>query len=172
MKRGVNVKNIFKVNGKFKIKDLLINILIPLAGGFLVGFINKNSMGIYSELEKPFFSPPGIVFPIVWGILYVLMGLASYRIRLLGKEGKDVSSSLFFYYIQLILNFLWPFMFFTFKLYGLAFIELVILFVFILITFINFFLKDKIAGILLVPYLLWTTYAGVLNFFIWLLNEA
>lgn len=166
------MKNIFKVNGKFNLMDLLVSVAIPLGGGLLVGYLNKGSMGTYNSLEKPFFSPPSIVFPIVWPILYILMGIAAYRIRMLGKEGKNVASGLFTYYIQLLLNFLWPFIFFTFRLYGISFIELAILLIFIIITFIHFIMKDKVSGLLLVPYLVWTTYAGVLNFFIWFLNEA
>lgn len=166
------MKNIFKVNEKFNFLDLLINIAIPLGGGLLVGYINKGSMDIYNNLEKPIFAPPSIVFPIVWPILYILMGIAAYRIRMLGKEGQNVASGLFTYYIQLLLNFLWPFIFFSFRLYGISFIELVILLIFIIITFIHFIIKDKVSGFLLIPYLLWTTYAGALNFFIWLLNEA
>lgn len=166
------MNNIFKVNGKFKFINLLVNILIPLGGGLLVGFLNRNSMGLYGELTKPFFAPPAIAFPIAWTILYILMGIAAYRIRLVGMEGKDVSTPLFIYYIQLLLNFLWPFIFFSFRLYGLAFIEIVILWFLVILCTILFFMKDKIAGLLMVPYALWVTYAAVLNFFIWFLNEA
>ncbi|WP_238886246.1 TspO/MBR family protein [Clostridium sp. YIM B02551] len=166
------MKNPFKVKGNFKISTFLIQVFMPLIGGALVGYLNRNTMGQYIELTKPFFAPPGIVFPIVWAILYLLMGVAAYRIYMLGMSGEDVSSAMFFYYIQLIFNYLWVFIFFSFRLYGLAFIELAILFVLVLITFIKFFRKDKLAGILLIPYLLWLIFAGVLNFYIWLLNEA
>lgn len=164
--------NIFKYKSEFSFKTLLVNILIPLLGGFVVGILNNNSKDLYESLEKPFLSPPSIVFPIVWGILYVLMGIAAYRVTLALRNSKVKKGELFFYYIQLLLNFLWPIIFFSFRLYGLAFIELIILFLFILITFFKFIKVDKWAGLLLLPYILWTTYAGYLNFFVWLLNEA
>lgn len=163
--------NIFKVNGEFKFIPLLINIAIPVLGGAIVGYLNSNTMSLYESLKKPFFSPPAIVFPIVWTILYILMGIAAYRIFMRNKQGADDNGAYFFYLIQLIVNFLWSFVFFTFRLYGISFIILLILFVLIIITFIKFIKVDKIAGFLLVPYLIWVAFAGVLNFFVWMLNE-
>ena len=163
--------NIFKVNGEFKFIPLIINILIPVLGGFIVGYLNNNTMNTYEMLKKPFFTPPSIVFPIVWTILYILMGIAAYRIFMRNKQGADDKGGYFFYLIQLMINFLWSFIFFTFRLYGISFIVIIILFIFIVITFIKFIKVDKIAGILLIPYLIWVAYAGVLNFFIWMLNE-
>ncbi|MGL5085722.1 MAG: TspO/MBR family protein [Clostridium sp.] len=161
----------FKVNGEFKIVPLIINILIPLVGGYIVGYLNSGTMGMYEMLKKPFFSPPGIVFPIVWSILYILMGIAAYRIFMRNKQGADDNGAYFFYLAQLLINFLWSFVFFTFRLYGMAFIVLVILFILIIITFIKFIKVDKIAGLLLIPYILWVAFAGLLNFFIYVLNE-
>lgn len=163
--------NIFKVKGKLKIIPLIVLVLLPIAGGALVGFLTKNSLPVFDTLIKPVFSPPGIVFPIVWTVLYGLMGLASYRIYMHRDAGEDVGSSLFFYLVQLLLNYLWPFIFFSFRLYGLAFIQLIILLVFIIITFVKFYKVDKIAGYLLIPYILWTIFAGILNFFLWMFNE-
>lgn len=163
--------NIFKVKGKANIGDLIISILIAEAIGFIAGAFTMGDMNTYMELEKPIFSPPGFVFPIVWGILYALMGIAAYRIWRLKKEGVYIGSALVFYVIQLILNFLWPFIFFKFNLYGLAFIEIIILLIFIIITTVKFFRLDKLAGILMLPYVLWVSFAAVLNYFIWMLNE-
>lgn len=163
--------NIFKVKGKFKILPLICLVILPVLGGILVGYITKNSAMIYESLEKPIFSPPAIVFPIVWIVMYILMGLASYRIYMHRELGEDVGSTLFFYLVQLLLNYLWPLLFFSFRLYGLAFIELVILFIFIIITFIKFFKIDKVAAFLLIPYVIWTVFAGALNFFLWMFNE-
>ena len=128
-------------------------------------------MNTYEMLKKPFFTPPAIVFPIVWTILYILMGIAAYRIFMRNKQGADDKGGYFFYLLQLMINFLWSFIFFTFRLYGISFIVLIILFILIVITFIKFIKVDKIAGLLLIPYLIWVAYAGVLNFFIWVLNE-
>lgn len=164
--------NIFKYKNDFSLKDLIINILIPVVGGALVGFININSSALYNELKQPVLAPPSIIFSIVWPILYLLMGLAAYRITLVLKNTNVKKGELFFYYIQLLLNFLWPFLFFTFRLYGLAFIELIILIVFIIITTIKFYMADKLSALLMLPYLIWSLYAAYLNCAIWLLNEA
>lgn len=161
---------LFKIKGDFNLGDLIISIVIHLGGGWLVGIIVGNSKELYETLEKPIFSPPSIVFPIVWSILYVMMTIAAYRIYELKKK-ENVKGALGFYVIQLVLNFLWSIIFFKFRLYGLAFIELIILLIFILISIWKFIRVDKIAGYLLIPYALWCTFAGVLNFFIWMLNE-
>lgn len=163
--------NIFKVNGKFDLKALLLNIFIPIILGGLVGYFIKGSIGTYEVLKKPIIAPPGIVFPIVWTILYFLMGLAAYRIYLKIKDGKGGNNAYFTYWIQLVFNYFWSFIFFTFKLYGISFIWIVILFILVVITFIKFFKIDKKAGVLLIPYLIWLIYAGILNFYIWILNE-
>lgn len=163
--------NILKVNGRFKVVTLIIAILLPLAGGFIVGLLTNNSKVVYEGLIKDIFFPPPIIFPIVWTVLYVLMGIASYRIYMIRGEGKNIGSALFFYLVQLLLNFLWSFVFFSFRLYGLAFILLIVLFIFILITFVKFLKVDKIAGALLIPYILWVAFAGILNFYIWMMNE-
>ncbi|MCR1949497.1 MULTISPECIES: TspO/MBR family protein [Clostridium] len=163
--------NIFKVNGEFKLIPLIINILIPVVSGFIVGYLNKNSMTTYETLKKPFFNPPAIVFPIVWSILYILMGIAAYRIYMRNKQGIDDKGAYFFYLVQLIFNLMWSFIFFTFRLYAISFFWIIILFVLVIITFIKFIKVDKIAAILLTPYMLWLVFAGVLNYFIWLLNE-
>lgn len=150
---------------------LIISLLISLGGGFIAGIFNKNSMVMYSNLQKPAFSPPEVLFPIVWTILYILMGIAAYRVYIVIKESNTSKAPLVLYGVQLLLNFLWPFLFFKFRLYGLAFIELVILFILIILTTISFFKRDKVAGILMIPYALWVAFAGVLNFFVWMLNE-
>ncbi|ELC8458146.1 tryptophan-rich sensory protein [Clostridium perfringens] len=163
--------NIFKVNGKFNLGDLIISLLITLGGVYVIGKFTQESVQVYGTLNKPWFSPPAIVFPIVWTILYILMAIAAYRIFLRHKQGEKTKSALWFYIIQLVLNFAWSIIFFHFKLYGLAFIELIILLIFIVITTIKFFKFDKIAGILMIPYIIWVSFAGVLNFFVWMLNE-
>lgn len=165
------MKNIFKVNGKVKMLPLIGLTLLPILGGGLVGYLNRNSMEIYEKLDKPIFAPPAIVFLVVWVILYLLMGFSSYRIYMIRDGGKDVGTSLFLYIIQLLLNYLWPFIFFSFRLYGLAFIELIILSIFVIRTFIKFIKLDRIAGVCLIPYMIWIVFAGVLNYFIWVKNE-
>lgn len=161
----------FKVNNKFNIGDLIISILITLGGGLVIGYITSNASKQYVNLNKPMFAPPSWVFPIVWIILYILIGIAAYRIYQIKKQGKNTKNALVYYSIQLILNFLWSIIFFKLQLYGVAFIELVILLIFIFITSIKFFKVDKVAGFLMLPYILWSLYASILNLFVWILNE-
>ena len=163
--------NLFRVNGKIKILPLIVLILLPVLGSGLIYYLTKDSINIYSTLEKPVFAPPSFIFMIVWSILYILMGLASYRIYMLRYQGENIGSSLFFYIVQLLLSYLWPILFFSLRLYGVSFIELVILLIFIVITFIKFIKLDKVAGILLIPYIIWGSFAAVLNFFLWMKNE-
>lgn len=157
---------------KVRIIPLLVSIAVPLLLGGIVYVLIPNMKEIYESLKKPIFAPPQIIFPIAWTIIYILMGIASYKVYKLKYEGIDVSSAIFVYGIQLLLNFLWSFIFFGFRLYGLAFIELIILLMFIILTILRFYKKTGIkVTLLLAPYLVWILYAGVLNFFIWMLNE-
>ena len=157
---------------KIRIIPLIISIVIPFLIGGITSLFIPNIKLIYGDLVKTSFFPPSIVFPITWTILYILMGIASYKVYMLKYDNIDVSSALFVYAIQLLLNFLWTFIFFGFKLYGLAFLELVLLVLFVMLTIKRFYKKaGKKAAILLLPYLIWLIYAGVLNLFIWMLNE-
>ena len=163
--------SIFKVNGNFKFLALLKNIILPVGGAIIVGFMTKGGMNIYNSLKKPIITPPSIVFPIVWTILYVLMGIAAYRIYMNNRSGRDDKGAYFYYLIQLSINFLWSFIFFNFRLYGISFILIIVLLVLIIITTIKFFKNDKLSGFLMIPYILWVSFASVLTFFIYMLNE-
>lgn len=165
------MKNVFKVKGKYDVGALIISLIITEGIGFVVGMFISNSTDIYSKLIKPSFAPPGYVFPIVWTIMYALMAIAAYRIYLYGKSGGNIKSALFSYTIQFILNFLWSFIFFKFNLYGLAFLELCLLCLAIVITTVKFYRIDKVSAYLMIPYIIWVAFAGVLNFFVWKLNE-
>ncbi|SHJ98164.1 TspO and MBR related proteins [Clostridium cavendishii DSM 21758] len=153
------------------LKVLFLSLLLTLGGGSLIGYFIRDSIFIYETLNKPWFFPPPIIFPIVWAILYILMAVAAYIIYKEKALGKNIDGALKLYLVQLILNFLWAIIFFKFNLYGIAFIELCILIIIVLIMTIKFFKINRIAGILLIPYLLWIIYAGILNFIIWTLNE-
>lgn len=165
------MKNIFKVEGKFDLTALILSILLAEGIGLLSGYLGMSDRTFYNNLVRPSFSPPGWIFPIVWTILYLLMAIAAYRIWLQGKEGKDVKKALKLYGIQLVLNFLWTIIFFRFQLFGAAFIELMVLLVFILLTTFSFYEIDKKAAYLMVPYILWVSFAGVLNYALWKLNS-
>lgn len=121
----------------------------------------------FPDLLKPPLSPPGWLFPVVWTILFLLMGYAAYRVK---RSGKPAGDALEVYYLQLFFNFLWSIFFFNLDAYLLAFLWLAALWVLVFLTLRRFLRMDRIAGLLLIPYLLWVTFAGYLNFFIWVLN--
>lgn len=152
---------------KIEWKKLLIGIAIPLVVGSISAFLTRGNMQTFSTLNKPALSPPGWLFPIVWTILYILMGIASYLV-LLSK--KTSTNALTLYSIQLIFNFFWSIIFFNLSLYLFAFVWLVALWILILKTTILFYQIEKPAGYLMIPYLLWVTFAGYLNLGIYLLN--
>lgn len=159
-------------SSKEKNIGLLLVIIIFIQGvGFLSGRLGMSNQNTYNDFVKPSFSPPGWIFPIVWGILYFLMALAFYRIIIKGKQGENINKSVIYFIIQLTLNFLWAIIFFRFKLYGFAFLELLILLVFILLSIFEFYKLDKIAAYLMIPYAIWVSFAGILNCAIWILNR-
>ena len=121
----------------------------------------------FAMLQKPTFAPPGFLFPVVWTILYVLMGIASYLVL---TSGKPTGNALIVYGIQLVFNFFWSILFFNLGLCMFAFLCLVLLWLLILLTTVLFYQILKPAGYLMIPYLLWVTFAGYLNLGICLLN--
>lgn len=147
----------------------LKTILIPVIVGLISGFLIRNKVGLYDILIKPPFALDAKYFSIVWGILYVLMGVSLYIFKT-NTTGQTLSDGKFFFYIQLALNLLWSIIFFNLELPFIAFLELVVLFVFVLITTKKFFEENKLSGILLIPYTLFLVYAGYLNFSLWFLN--
>lgn len=160
-----------KVRGKKNIFALIVCIFIPQLIGLLSGFLTKDSYEQYQNLIQPKFAPPPWLFPIVWTILFLLMGIASYRILMLKGVKNGVKNALFYYGLQLFFNFFWTILFFGLGLRGLAFIELLVLLILIIITCIKFYIIDKIAGYLFIPYIIWVGFAGYLNLAIWWLNK-
>ena len=150
-------------------KKLIICLAIPLAVGGLAALL-RGGMRPYHTLNQPPLSPPGWVFPIVWSVLYLLMGYASYRILTSDADPDAIRKALTLYFIQLTLNFLWPLVFFGLQQYFVAFILLLVLWVFIYLTMYSFGKIDDTAQNLLIPYLLWVTFAGYLNLGVALLN--
>ncbi len=151
-------------------KRLIICLAIPLVVGGAAGLLTMNSMEAFEALNQPPLSPPGWLFPVVWTVLYVLMGIASYLVSISDAPQEEKARALWTYGIQLAFNFLWPIAFFNLKWYLFAFLWLVILWILILITALRFGRIRKPAGYLLVPYLLWVAFAGYLNLGIYLLN--
>jgi Tryptophan-rich sensory protein (mitochondrial benzodiazepine receptor homolog) len=162
--------NIFRVCGKINLPALIISITVSEGTGFLSVYFTRDSRLIYKLLEKPWFAPPSYVFAPVWIVLYLLMGIASYRVWMRGKECQNEDKPITIYIIQLMLNYLWPILFFNLAMAGLAFLELIVLLIFVIWAAAEFFRIDRISGCLMVPYILWTAFAGVLNFYIWILN--
>ena len=150
-------------------KRLLICLGIPLAAGAL-GALLGGGMQNYQNINQPPLSPPGWIFPIVWSILYLLMGWASYRVVQSDAPKSDRIKALLLYAVQLFLNFLWPAVFFGLQWYWAAFVLLLVLWVMIYLTMHLFGLIDDTAENLLIPYLLWVTFAGYLNLGVALLN--
>ena len=150
-------------------KKLLIALAIPLAVGGLSWLLSGGS-GDYRALNQPPLSPPGWLFPIVWTVLYLLMGYSSYRVYTAEKSPALTQRALKLYIAQLAVNFLWPLVFFALQWYLAAFFVLVVLWVLIFLTLRDFSKIDEIAGDLLIPYILWVTFAGYLNISIYFLN--
>lgn len=149
------------------ISTLILFILIPLTVGSLSALLGGN-MSVYSQLNKPSISPPAILFPIVWSILYILMGISSYLI--FQSDSPDSARALNTYKLQLFFNFMWSILFFRFDLYLFSFLWLLALIVLIAIMIWQFYQISPLAAGLQLPYLLWCMFAAVLNFMIYRLN--
>lgn len=152
------------------ITALFISILIAQAAGGVGSIFTANSVKVwYLTLIKPSFNPPSWVFGPVWTLLFVLMGTAAYLIW--QKRGTaGVNLALAVYGTQLVLNALWSYLFFGLHNPVLALVEIVFLWILILACVILFYPISKTASYLMIPYILWVSFAGVLNFFIWRLN--
>lgn len=149
---------------KRKEAEWAIAILIPLIVGGISAFLTRSAMQEYEKLPKPAVSPPAWIFPVVWTILYILMGIASYLIYQQINTNKNVRQALRLYGLQLFFNFGWSILFFNLEAYFIAFLWLLALWVLIWFTLLAFYSINKKAAWLLVPYLVWVTFAGYLNF--------
>lgn len=155
-----------------KIKPYVISVTAALTVGGLSALITAGNMNLYSRITPPPLAPPSILFPIVWTVLYILMGISSAMIYLEKENNpKEVSSAMFVYVFSLFLNFFWSIIFFNMQAFLFAFIWLIILWFTILVMIIKFYRIKPIAGLIQIPYLLWVTFAGYLNFAIYLLNR-
>lgn len=159
-----------------EIKKLLINILIPLVIGFLSSQIAMMISSIdtgtyYSQLIKPSFAPPSYIFPIVWSIIYVLMGISAYLVMQKGNNTQKVKDAMFYYWLQLALNFIWSILFFGLDLRFTSMVVIIMMIIVVIIMISKFYQIDKKAAYLNIPYLLWLVYAGILNYFIWIINK-
>lgn len=141
-------------------------ILIPVLSGAAVGLITSGSMD-YESLNRPALSPPGILFPIVWSILYILMGVGY---GILKEKGKNDDAVKIIYYAQLVVNLLWSIAFFVFKWRLFAFFWILLLDALVIIMAIQFGKRVPLAGYLQIPYIIWVLFASYLNIAIYYLN--
>ena len=161
---------------KFNIVKLIIAMAIPLLVGALSAFLTKDAMMVFNTIKTPPLAPPRIAFPIAWSILYVLMGIASYLIYELDVEKLSSEkvilreNTLVIYVVQLVFNFFWSIIFFKFSMYKFAFVWLVVLWILVFVFIKNAIKLNKVAAYLMIPYLLWMTFAGYLNIMIAILN--
>jgi len=150
---------------------LIITCILCLSVGWAGSLFTGSNLNWYQNLNKPFFNPPGWVFGPVWTALYIMMGISAFLIWQKGLTSRPVKIALFFFVIQLLLNAVWTPLFFGLKSPILAFTDIILLWFGILFTIVKFYSLSKPASFLLIPYLLWVTFAAFLNFSIVLLNR-
>lgn len=151
-------------------KPYLFWILLSEAVGALSGWLTREGTDVYAQtIVQPPLSPPGWVFPIVWTILYALMGIGAARIYL-APPSQERSRGLNLFIAQLVVNFFWSPIFFNAQAYGFAFVWLLLLWSLVLWMILTFRKVDSLAAKLQIPYLIWLTFAAYLNFGVWLLN--
>jgi len=155
-----------------KYKSYLIAILIPLLVGVTSAISTIGNMNLEEKFKMPPLAQQAIIFPIVWTLLYILMGVSS-GIVFNSNSANESSkiTALFIYALSLVFNFFWSIIFFNINAFLFAFIWLIVLWILILNTIIKYYKISKIAAYLQLPYLLWVTFAGYLNFAIWYLNR-
>ena len=156
-------------------------INIPVLIGFVLGsqlagiigalFTARSVQTWYTTLQKPSFNPPSWLFGPVWTVLYLLMGIAAYLVWAKGWTVPGVKTALFVFALQLVLNSLWSILFFGVRQPGWAFMEIVVLWAAIVVTIVLFWKISRTAAFLLVPYILWVSFAAVLNYSLWRLNS-
>lgn len=151
-------------------KNLIKNILIPLLVGSFAAFLTRNAMSSFETLNQPPLSPPGILFPIVWTILYTLMGISFYLIETAVVPSDLIAEAKFLYILQLIVNFLWPIFFFHLNWYLFSFFWLILLIIVVLKMLKQFSYISRLAVYLNIPYLIWLIFASYLNYGVWILN--
>ena len=154
-----------------KAKTYAFWIVLTELVGAAAGLLSRKGIELYrTAVIKPAFSPPAILFPVVWTILYLLMGVAAARVSL-SEAGEKRRAALRLYLVQLGVNFVWPLLFFNRQAFGFAFVWLALLFALIVWLTLSFREIDRAAPILLMPYLLWVAFAGYLNLGVWMLNS-
>ena len=161
-----------KQETKSAIKTYAVAVAIPLSVGLLSALLTMKNMDLYSRVNTPPLSPPSVLFPIVWTLLYILMGVSSGMIwQKKANDPKNADAGISFYAVSLLFNFVWSILFFNFELYLFSFFWLLILFGLILGTILCYRKVNRTAAYLQIPYALWVAFAGYLNLGIWFLNK-
>lgn len=153
---------------KTKLKTLALNLLVSVGTGIIAGLLSMGAKEYYASLNMPKFAPPAIVFPIIWNILYVLMGISSYWV--IEGDSNLKKNAIIIYTLTLILNILWPVLFFRAHLLLPTVYCILILWMAVIIMTFIFYKADKRAGLLQIPYILWLTFAAILNISIFFMN--
>lgn len=157
---------------KKQTRNFIVSVAISLGVGILSALLTRGNMNIYEEVSTPPLSPPSFLFPVVWTVLYVLMGISAamvYNTRTSPLARRKEALTL--YYVSLFFNFFWSIIFFNIRAFLLAFVWLLVLLALIILTIVKYYKINKTAAYLQIPYAVWVTFAGYLNFGIWLLNK-
>ena len=168
----MNGMNVINDKARGRVGAYAISIAIALGIGVISALLTSGNMDIYTELRQPPLAPPAILFPIVWTVLYVLMGVSAamvYTARGVGKSER--SDALMPYGASLFVNFFWPILFFNFRAFLPAFVWLVLLEFLIVMTILSYQKLNTGAAYLQIPYAIWVAFAGYLNLAIWVLNR-
>lgn len=153
---------------KVNLKHLIASLAISLGTGTLSGLLSMGAMQDFENIAQPPLSPPSFLFPIVWTILYTLMGISSYLI--FESDHRNRTRALVLYGVQLAVNFFWPLLFFNLKAYLFSFLWLILLIILVINMITTFYEVSKTAALLQLPYLAWISFAAYLNFGIYILN--
>ena len=152
-----------------RLRPLLVNLVIPMGVGLISSIFTVGGRDVYATLQRPALAPPGWIFPVVWTILYLLMGISAYRVWV--SSSPERAKALWAYGVQLFLNAVWPVFFFHFEAYLAAFFWLLALLIAVVVMIKRFARVGPLAARLQIPYLLWLVFAGYLNLGVWLLNR-
>ena len=156
---------------KMNIGIMVLALLVPLIVGGISATLSAQGMLAYGDMNKPPLSPPPWVFSVAWTILYLMMGAASYFVLVSDGGGKHKIMAMVIYGLQLAMNFMWSILFFNYDMYLFAFIWLMVMWCMVIICAFRFFTISKLAAYMLIPYILWLTFAAYLNLGTYLLNK-
>jgi len=152
-------------------KRFIISLILPQLAWVIGSFFTISAIPVwYAVLNKPDFNPPNNLFAPMWLTLYLLMGVSAYLIWQKSDTDASAKEALLIFYLHLIFNALWSVIFFGLRQIGVALVDITIVWLFVLLLIMIFYRINRFAAFLLLPYLLWVSFAGILNYYIWILN--